>query len=233
MPQPPTALMLFAAGFGTRMGALTADRPKPLIAVAGRPLIDHALDLAGGAGIGRVVVNVHYKGDQIVRHLHGRAIAIADETERLLDTGGGLRNALPLLGNGPVFTLNADAVWTGANPLTQLQQAWDPARMEALLLLLPVAQAAPPLGRSDFLLGADGRIARAGGAEGLVYLGTQIIVTEGLAAIPDQVFSLNRLWDGMIAGGRAFGLVHRGGWCDVGHPGGIAQAEAMLRADNG
>lgn len=233
MRQPPTALMLFAAGFGTRMGALTADRPKPLIPVAGRPLIDHALDLAGQAGIGRVVVNVHYKGDQIVRYLEGRNIAISDETACILDTGGGLRNALPLLGNGPVFTLNADAVWTGANPLTQLAQAWDPARMEALLLLLPVAQAAPPSGRSDFVLAPDGRIVRAGGAAGLVYLGAQIIATDALGTIPDAVFSLNRLWDGMIAGGRAFGLVHGGGWCDVGHPGGIAQAEAMLRADNG
>ena len=91
MRQPPTALMLFAAGFGTRMGALTADRPKPLIPVAGRPLIDHALDLAGQAGIGRVVVNVHYKGDQIVRYLEGRNIAISDETACILDTGGGLR----------------------------------------------------------------------------------------------------------------------------------------------
>jgi MurNAc alpha-1-phosphate uridylyltransferase len=231
MRQPPNALMLFAAGFGTRMGQLTADRPKPLIPVAGRALIDHALDLVQGAGIGRVVVNVHYRGDQIVRHLDGRDVAISDETARILDTGGGLRKALPLLGDGPVFTLNADAVWTGQNPLVQLRAAWDPDRMDALLLLLPVAEATPGSGRSDFLLDAGGRIARAGTAAGMVYLGAQIIATGGLAAIPDEVFSLNRLWDAMIARGRAFGLVHRGGWCDVGHPAGIAQAEAMLAAD--
>jgi len=231
MRQSPQALMLFAAGFGTRMGALTADRPKPLIPVAGRPLIDHALDLVQAAGVLRVVVNVHYRPDQIVRHLRARDIAISDETARILDTGGGLRKALPLLGEGPVLTLNADAVWTGANPLTQLAAAWDPARMDALLLLLPVAQAAQPSGRSDFVLDADGRIGRAGGRAGLVYLGAQIVATGGLAAIPDEVFSLNRLWDGMIAQGRAYGLVHRGGWCDVGHPGGIVLAEAMLAAD--
>ena len=224
----PHALMLFAAGFGTRLGALTADRPKPLIPVAGRALIDHALGLVRAAGIAQVVVNVHYKGDQIIRHLAGQDIAISDESNRILDTGGGLRAALPLLGTDPVFTLNPDAIWTGANPLTQLRDAWDPARMDALLLLLPVAQAAPPSGRSDFAMDDAGRITRAGNSTGAVYLGAQIIRTGALATIPDPVFSLNRLWDGMIAQGRAHGLVHQGGWCDVGHPAGIAQAEAML-----
>ena len=224
----PHALMLFAAGFGTRMGALTTDRPKPLIPVAGRALIDHALGLVRAAGIARVVVNVHYKGDQIIRHLAGQDIAISDETARILDTGGGLCAALPLLGTDPVYTLNPDAIWTGANPLMQLRDAWDPARMDALLLMLPVAQAAPPLGRSDFVMDDAGRITRAGAATGAVYLGAQIIRTGALATIPDPVFSLNRLWDGMIAQGRAYGLVHQGGWCDVGHPAGIAQAEAML-----
>ncbi len=228
MRQPPQSVMLFAAGFGTRMGALTADRPKPLIPVAGRALIDHALDLAEGL---RVVVNVHYLGDQIVRHLAGRDVAVSDETARILDTGGGLRHALPLLGTGPVFTLNSDAVWTGDNPLTELAAAWDPGRMDALLLMLPVAQAVASSGRSDFVMGSDGRIGRAGGAEGVAYLGAQIIMTDGLAAVGDEVFSLNRMWDGMIAAGRAYGLVHRGGWCDVGHPAGIARAEAMLASD--
>lgn len=228
MRHAPDALMLFAAGFGTRMGALTADRPKPLIPVAGRALIDHALDLVRDAGISRVVVNVHYKGDQIIRHLAGQDIAIADESDCILDTGGGLRAALPLLGPDPVLTLNPDAIWTGTNPLTQLCKAWDPERMDALLMMLPVAAAAPPSGRSDFVMDDKGRIARAGAATGVVYLGAQIIRTEALAQIPEQVFSLNRLWDGMIARGRAFGLVHQGGWCDVGHPGGIVQAETML-----
>jgi MurNAc alpha-1-phosphate uridylyltransferase len=232
MQPAPDALMLFAAGLGTRMQPLTATRPKPLIPVAGRALIDHALAAARGAGVARVVANVHYLGDQIRAHLRGQDVAISDETPRLLDTGGGLRAALPLLGPGPVFTLNTDAVWTGDNPLTQLAAAWDDDRMDALLLLMPVDQAAPPSGRSDFILSA-GRIARAGQARGHVYLGAQIIRTDRLAGIAEDVFSLNRLWDAMIAAGRAFGLVHRGGWCDVGHPGGIAEAEAMLRAAHG
>ena len=112
--------MLFAAGLGTRMGALTAHRPKPLVEVAGRPLIDHALDLAREAAVPRVVANLHYRGEMIRDHLAGSPVLFSDETDRILETGGGLRQALPLLGPGPVYTLNSDAVWTGANPLTTL-----------------------------------------------------------------------------------------------------------------
>lgn len=226
MRHDPEALMLFAAGRGTRMGALTAGRPKPLIEVGGRALIDHALTLAEAAGIARLVVNLHYLGDQIAAHLARRpGIALSREAE-LLDTGGGLRAALPLLGPGPVFTLNSDAVWTGANPLEELRAAWDGARMGALLLLAPASAVRGRQGPGDFALAPDGRITRGGDH---VYLGAQILRPEGLAAIPDRVFSLNRLWDGMIAEGTAFGTVHAGGWCDVGHPAGLAEAEAMLR----
>lgn len=226
----PFPLMLFAAGRGTRMGALTADRPKPMIPVAGRPLIDHALALAGAAGAAPVVVNLHYLGDQIERHLAGRPLRFSDERAALLETGGGLRKALPLLGPGPVMTLNSDAVWTGANPLQELAAAWDPARMDALLLLLPAPQASGHTGRGDFLLDDAGRLRRAAGAAGLVYLGAQILQPDLLAEIPDEAFSLNLLWDRLIARGRACGLVHHGGWCDVGHPEGIATAEALLAA---
>lgn len=230
MQHDPRSLMIFAAGFGTRMGALTADRPKPLIPVAGRPLIDHALDIAGGAGVGRIVVNLHYRGDQLAAHLAGRDVALSWEREAILETGGGLRAALPLLGEGPVMILNSDAVWTGENPLVQLRAAWRPEVMDALLLLLPAAKAAGTAARGDFALAPDGRIARGAGGEDHLYLGALITRTDGLAAIPDRVFSLNRLWDRQIAAGRAFGLVHRGGWCDVGSPAGIAAAEAMLKA---
>jgi len=223
-------LMVFAAGFGTRMGALTAHQPKPLIPVAGRPLLDHALDLADQAGAGPVVVNTHYLADQITRHLAGRSVTLSHEADEILETGGGLRRALPHLGAGPVMTLNSDAVWTGLNPLSQLAARWDPERMDALLLLLPVGQATGHKGTGDFLIGADGRIARAKGAAGLVYLGAQILRCEGLASVDRPVFSLNILWDEMIGRGRAFGLVHQGGWCDVGRPEGIAEAEAMLEA---
>lgn len=227
MRDTPQALMMFAAGFGTRMGALTADRPKPLIEVAGRALIDHALALTGG--IARRVVNLHYRGEQIAAHLAGQDIGLSWERGQILETGGGLRAALPMLGPGPVFTLNTDAVWTGANPLAELRAAWDGARMDALLLLLPATAARGTASTGDFRLGPEGRISRGAGGEDRLYLGAQIIRTEGLAGFCEPAFSLNRLWDRMIAEGRAFGIEHRGGWCDVGSPAGIAEAEAMLR----
>lgn len=229
MRPTPFALMLFAAGFGTRMGALTAAMPKPLIPVAGRPLIDHALSLADAAGITRRVANLHYKGQQLEAHLAGHNVALSWERQQILETGGGLRAALPLLGPGPVLTLNTDAVWTGENPLTQLLAAWNDSTMDALLLLLPAPRARGHDGSGDFLLAADGRISRAKGAAGVVYLGAQILRTDLLCAVSEPVFSLNRLWDTMIAEGRAHGLIHRGEWCDVGRPEGIAAAEAMLR----
>lgn len=222
------ALMVFAAGFGTRMGALTVDRPKPLIPVAGRALIDHALDLGLAAGAAPVVVNLHYKAEMLAAHLAGREVRLSPEHPHILDTGGGLRAALPLLGPGSVFTLNSDAVWAGENPLIQLAGAWDAARMDALLLLLPADHATGFAGQGDFVMAPSGRIARAAGGPGLAYLGAQIINPEGLADIPEEVFSLNRLWDRQIAAGRAYGLIHRGGWCDVGRPEGIAEAEALL-----
>lgn len=233
MPPSPDALMLFAAGLGTRMGVLTAHRPKPLLKVAGRALIDHALALADQAGVGRKVVNLHYLPLQLAAHLAPRRdIALAWEREEILETGGGLRAALPLLGPGPVFTLNSDAVWTGANPLARLRAAWDGTRMDALLLLAPTDRALGHGGPGDFVLDAAGRISRANEAPGLVYLGAQIIRTDGLAAIPSQVFSLNLLWDRLIAEGRAFGVIHDGGWCDVGRPESIALAEALLARDH-
>ncbi|MFN3935943.1 MAG: nucleotidyltransferase family protein [Gemmobacter sp.] len=220
-------MMLFAAGFGTRMGALTRDRPKPLIRVAGQTLLDHALAAADAAGIACKVVNLHYRGEMIAAHLAGREdVVLSWERDRILDTGGGLRAALPLLGPGPVPTLNTDAVWTGDNPVAQLISSWDGGRMAALLLLGRPELLAGRDGPGDFDLGADGRIVRGGT---LVYLGAQIIDGGSLYSIPDRVFSLNRVWDNLIAEGRAFGIIHRGGWCDVGHPEGIVAAEAMLR----
>lgn len=220
----PDAVMIFAAGFGTRMAPLTDTMPKPLIPVAKKPLIDHAIALTEGR---KTVVNLHYKGEMLETHLAGRTL-LSWERDQILDTGGGLRQALPLLGESPVFTLNSDAVWTGANPLQELSAAWDPARMDCLLLLLPAHQATGHTGTGDFVLSPGGRIDRANGRPGHVYLGAQIIDPAGLSAIPDKVFSLNRLWDAAIAKGRAFGTVHWGGWCDVGHPGGIALAEDLL-----
>jgi N-acetyl-alpha-D-muramate 1-phosphate uridylyltransferase len=222
-------VMLFAAGFGTRMGTLTATQPKPLISVAGRALLDHALAQVDAAETGRVVVNTHYLADQIARHLQNRPeIRISEERGMILETGGGLRHALPLLGADTVFILNSDAVWTGLNPLRQLQSAWDPGRMDCLLLLLPVGDATGHGGKSDFSFAADGRLNRGRGDETHVYLGAHIIKTTTLGNYEQSVFSLNLLWDDMIRAGRAYGLVHQGGWCDVGHASSIPIAEAML-----
>ncbi|KCV82553.1 nucleotidyltransferase [Actibacterium atlanticum] len=222
----PTALMLFAAGFGTRMGALTKSRPKPLIEVAGKALLEHALDQRKGVALSNTVVNSHYLGDQIAAHLTGRDdITISAEAPDILDTGGGLRQALPLLGSGPVFTMNTDAVWTGEGALAQLENAWDDDRMDALLLLVPRDQAVGHNGKGDFVIAADGKIRR---GPGHIYTGAQIIRTDLLGTIPETAFSLNLLWDRMLEQGRMYGLEHQGGWCDVGHPGGIDLAESML-----
>ncbi|MFE3835817.1 phosphotransferase [Rhodobacteraceae bacterium PA1-206B] len=222
-------LMIFAAGFGTRMGALTRDRPKPLIKVAGRTLLDRALDLGDAAGAAPVVVNSHYLGGQIREHLKGRPVAISHE-EEILETGGGLRAALPLLGPEgiAVMTLNPDVVWRGPNPLSLLAAHWDPARMAALLLVKARAGLPGRKGRADFTLSPEDRIRRAGGEEGFVYLGAQILQTGALREVSEQAFSLNRVWDRMIAEGRAFALTYPGEWCDVGTPEGLAEAEALL-----
>ena len=222
------SLMIFAAGLGTRMRPLTDDRPKPLIPVSGRTLLDRALDLGRDAGAAPIVVNTHYLGDQIERHLAGQEVAISAEPDLILDTGGGLRQALPLLGPGPVMTLNPDVVWTGPNPLSALQTAWDDSRMDALLMLVAHDRARGRVGPGDFSLDPAGRISRKGD---FVYAGCQIIRTERLAEIGDEIFSLNRLWDLMIAEGRAYGITHPGGWCDLGRPETIPLAEAMLAED--
>ncbi|MGB3147085.1 MAG: nucleotidyltransferase family protein [Paracoccaceae bacterium] len=216
--------MLFAAGLGTRMAPLTDHCPKPLIKVAGRALIDHALDQM--PDMDQTVVNLHYLSDQIRAHLSGRKkIAFSPEIDTILETGGGLLQALPLLGVDPIFTLNSDAVWTGPLASDQLRQSWDPARMDGLLLLVDPARAVGHSGAGDFLIDGQGRLTR---GTGLIYSGAGIIRTDGLFEITERAFSLNRLWDAMMAKGRLFGICHQGGWCDVGRPESLPLAEAML-----
>lgn len=221
-------MMLFAAGRGTRMAPLTDHTPKPLVQVGGVTLLDRALIMAQAGGVGRIVVNTHHLGDQITRHVAGRDIAISDEADALLETGGGLRKALPALGGGPVLTLNPDVVWTGSNPIAALQDAWDGARMDALLMLVPIDAAQGRVGGGDFALRGDGQIARHGD---YVYGGAQIIRPDRLAEIDADAFSLNALWDLLLSDGRAYGIVHPGGWCDVGRPDCIPLAEALLDRD--
>lgn len=223
----PQAIMIFAAGRGTRMGALTDTRPKPLVPVGGRALIDHALDLTVDISPLTLVVNTHYLAPMLKHHLAGQDVLFSDEPELLLETGGGLRQALPLLGQNPVFTLNSDAIWRGPNPLTLLADSWDPARMEALLLLVPPERALGHTGKGDFLLGPDSKLTR---GPGFIYPGAQIIRTEGLADIPQPVFSLNLLWDQMAARGGLYGIPYPGQWCDVGRPESIPLAEALLHS---
>ncbi len=229
MQRAPNAVMLFAAGFGTRMRELTRDRPKPMIEVAGRPLIAHALDLAKEVQPARIAANVHYKPEPLVTFLEPEKVLISHEAPEILDTGGGLRQALPLLGSGPVFTMNTDAIWKGPNPLQLAQDAWDPDRMDALLVCVPLERAAGRTGCGDFSADAEGRISRGGN---LVYGGVQILKTEGLHDVEEQVFSLNVLWNRMAAAGRLFALEYPGRWCDVGHPEGIKLAEDLIAADD-
>ena len=227
----PKAIMIFAAGRGTRMGALTKDRPKPLIEVGGRALIDHALDLTRDPAVAHLncVANLHYLGDLLRHHLAGSGVVLSDESDMLRETGGGLKKALPLLGEGPVFTLNSDAVWDGPNPLRTLVNGWDDDRMDGLLLLIPRENALGHKGLGDFLVDEEGRLSR---GAGLVYSGAQIIRTDGLSTIQDPVFSLNRLWDDMLRKGTLYGAVHSGRWCDVGQPESLPLAEALLRGSD-
>ncbi|MFQ1700283.1 nucleotidyltransferase family protein [Loktanella agnita] len=216
--------LLFAAGLGTRMGPLVADRPKPLVQVAGRPLIDHALEQIDIPAVGARVVNLHYKPDMLRDHLQGRGITFSDESERLLETGGGLRHALPLLGSGPVITMNTDAVWKGPNPVQIVLDAWRD-EMEALLLIVPKAQVSGHLGKGDFRIDDAGRLHRAPES---IYTGLQIIRTETLDQVTEDAFSMNVVWNQMAARGGLYGVSYTGQWCDVGQPSSIALAEAML-----
>ncbi len=225
MKHLPFPVMMFAAGFGTRMGDLTRDQPKPMIPVAGRALIDHAIDMVRSAGTQPIVVNTHYKAKKLERHLTGAGVITTHEAPEILDTGGGLKAALPLLGPGPVMTVNPDVIWKGANPLMLAAAHWDPARMDALLVCVPVQAARGRLRGGDFSRNPDGRLRRKGD---LVYSGVQIIAPETVARVPESVFSLNHVWNEISQTERLFGVVHPGPWCDVGRPEGIGMAENML-----
>ncbi|WP_171123746.1 nucleotidyltransferase family protein [Ruegeria sp. HKCCA4707] len=225
MTRTPEAVMLFAAGFGTRMGALTSTMPKPLIEVAGRPLIDYALDLINDVHPKRIVANLHYLPDQLEAHLAPKGVLLSREDAEILETGGGLRAALPMLDTDPVYTANSDAIWAGPNPLALLRDAWDPDRMDALLMCVPVTRTIGYMGTGDFTADASGRITR---GPGLIYGGIQITKTDGLMNFQQKSFSLNLLWDQMHSQNRLFALSYPGRWCDVGRPEGIALAEELL-----
>ena len=229
MAKTPFPVMIFAAGFGRRMGALTKDKPKPLVPVKGRALIDYAVDIARESGAQTILVNLHYKPQMLADHLRDAPVETRLELPDILETGGGLKAALPQLGAGPVVTINSDAIWQGENPIAALRARWQPERMEALLLCIERTRAHGHSGAGDFSLAENGCLQRGGN---LVYTGVQIIKTEGLMAIEQRAFSLNLLWAQMIERQGVYGAVYRGNWCDVGHPEGLVCAQNMLSHSN-
>ena len=230
-----TVAMVLAAGLGQRMRPVTDTRPKPLVSVGGRLLIDHALGRLREAGIGTAVVNVHYLPEMIEAHLAGRddlAITISDERDALLETGGGVKRALPLLG-AQFVVMNSDSLWTehGAPNLSRLLAAWRPESMDILLLLAPRNSLGYD-GRGDFDAAEDGTLRRRpqNGEAAFVYAGVAILKADLFADTPDGAFSLNLLFDRAIAAGRLYGVVLDGEWLHVGTPEAIGQAEERLAA---
>jgi MurNAc alpha-1-phosphate uridylyltransferase len=232
------AAMVLGAGLGTRMAPAANGVPKPLVKLHGKALIDHVLDRLAEAGISRAIVNVHFKADQIERHLSKRnapPIEISDERAALLDTGGGVKKALPRLGSGPFLVHNSDSVWIegiGTN-LARLAGAWDDARMDCLLLLALASHSHGYQGRGDFALDADGRIRRRRHEQEIVpfaFTGVSLAHPRLFDGSPDGAFSLNKVWNQAIAAGRAYGVRLEGLWMHVGTPEALAEAERCLSA---
>jgi N-acetyl-alpha-D-muramate 1-phosphate uridylyltransferase len=242
MAAPPTKVvlrraMVLAAGLGTRMRPLTDNMPKPLVKVAGKALIDHVLDRLAEVGVERAVVNVHHFADQMQQHLVHRKhpqIVISDEHGLLLGTGGGVKKALPELGDAPFFLSNSDTFWIDdVKPnLARLADAFDPVAMDALLLLAPTAGSIGYAGRGDFAMVADGRLRKRAGQEAapFVYAGAAILSSALFKGAPQGEFPLTALFDRAAAAGRLHGLQLEGLWMHVGSPDVIAEAEAAIRA---
>lgn len=219
----PRTGMIFCAGFGRRMGPLAKDRPKPMVTLGGETMVSRAARLLRSAGIARLVANTHHLRPVIEPHLEDLGVAISREEGRILDTGGGLKAARPLLGDGPVVTLNPDIAWQGENPVETLLSAWRDD-MDALLLLVPAERTLRDR-PADFRFEAGSIPGRPGD---YVYTGAQIIRPELTDAIDEDVFSLNLLWNRLIAEGRLSATLYPGEWRDIGTPEGLAEAEATL-----
>ena len=231
---PPTTAMVLAAGLGTRMRPLTDDRPKALVEVDGRALIDHVLDRLAAAGVTTAVVNVHWFADRLEAHLAGREqprVVISNEREALLETGGGLRKARPLLGDDPVFVANIDSVWIDrGEAIADLARLWDPTRMDACLLLARREGSIGFEGDGDVFLADDGRLTFRGDAASapFAYMGLHITRPDYADSGPDGPFSLSPLWRASAAAGRLYGCVLDGDWMHVGDPRARDEAEARL-----
>ena len=237
-PRPRiTTAMVLAAGLGKRMRPVTDRIPKPLVKVGGRALIDHALDRLAKAGVETVVVNVHYLADQIQAHVRRRRrpiVIISDERGELLETGGGIKRALPLLGRKPFYVLNSDSLWIEGRKsnLGRMRDAWNPERMDILLLVAACAESLGYDGPGDFLMSASGRLNRRGerDAAPFAYAGVAILKPQLFDDTPDGAFSLNRLFDRAILADRLYGLPLDGQWLHVGTPEAIVAAEKRLAA---
>jgi MurNAc alpha-1-phosphate uridylyltransferase len=234
--QTPRTAMVLAAGLGTRMRPLTDTRPKPLVAVAGKALLDHMLDRLADAGVETAVVNVHYLAEQIERHVVTRKtprIVISDERGQILGTGGGVVKALPQLGDAPFFHVNSDSIWIeGVTPnLTRLAAAFDAATMDALLLLAPTAGSVGYTGRGDFTMAPSGVLTRRAERDvaPFVYAGAAILTPAMFRGAPQGEFSLTALFDRAAAAGRLHGFRLDGLWMHVGTPEAISEAEAAIR----
>lgn len=233
----PKTAMVMAAGLGKRMRPLTATRPKPLVEVAGRALLDHVLDRLRVAGVEKIVVNVHYLPGSIEAHLASKAqdleVAISDERDLLLETGGGMVRAAPLIDADPFLVVNSDNLWVDgpADTLKLLASHWDSERMDALLLVVPHARAQNHRGSGDFHMDRSGRLRRREKARvaPFVFTGIQMVSKALLRDAPEGAFSTNILWDRAIEEGRCFGAVHQGLWFDVGTPRSIGETEAFLQ----
>ena len=233
----PRRAMVLAAGLGLRMRPITEHTPKPLVSVAGRTMLDRALDHLAVAGVSHFVVNTHWLADKVAAHLSGRPGITLSHEDELLETGGGVAKALPHLGDEPFYVVNSDIIWTdGATPaLRRLAEAWDDSRMNALLLLQRTATAMGYEGPGDFFLDAEGvpRRRRDREVAPLLFSGVQILSPRLFRDAPAGRFSLNVLYDRALEDGRLFAILHDGRWYHVGTPDALPQVEAALEADAG
>lgn len=230
--------VVLAAGLGTRLRPVTNTMPKPLVPIAGKPMIDYGLDALEAAGVARAVVNVHHFAGQMIDHLSRRTrpeILISDETDALMNSGGGLAKGLRLLGREPVFVLNADLFWVGERAdektnLRRLASFFDPDRMDMAMLCVRLEDTTGHNGRNDFSMDTEGRLTRFrdGDGEPVVYAGAIAMMPALLDDAPDEAFNLNIYFDRAIAGGRLYGLVLEGHWITVGTPEAIAEAEVVV-----
>ena len=249
MQHPPRSAMVLAAGYGTRMRPLTDDKPKPMVPVAGRPLIDHVLDRLADAGVAQAIVNVHYLADVLEQHLEARtakpAIIISDERAELLNSGGGLAKGLRLLDPGPAYVMNADLFWIGEawDELTNLERLagfFDAETMDMAMLCVRLEDTTGHDGKVDFAMGGKGELVRYRAVdgkmpegEGVVYAGAIVMDSRLLSDAPDGAFNLNIYFDRAIAAGRLYGLILDGHWVTAGTPEAIAPAEEAVRRYGG